>query len=266
MLLRVGNLSKNFGGLIAVDEVSFDVSEGKIQAIIGPNGAGKTTILNLICGLDRPSKGLIEFKGINITHMPAYKIATFGLARTFQNIQLFGQMSVLENVMTGLYLKSKTGFVRAGLWFPSVDREEETFKERAYELLHFMDLSSRADSIASTLPYGEQRLLEIARALAVNPTLLLLDEPAAGLNAQETALLGEKIKKMKELGITILIVEHDMKLVMKISDEIIVLNYGRKIAQGTPSSIRNDPRVISAYLGMRKGMSVYQPTQEVMIS
>lgn len=249
-MLKLHRLSKNFGGIVAVENVSFFVPKNRIEALIGPNGAGKTTIFNLISGLERPSQGRIEFMGKDITELPAHKIAAMGLSRTFQNLQIFGEMSVLENIMAGFHLKYRKGLIRAGLWLRSVESEENNMKEKACEILEFVGLMDKKDAPASSLPYGDQRLLEIGRALAMKPSFLLLDEPAAGLNAQETKLLGKKIREMKKrLGISVLIVEHDMKLVMQISDEIIVINHGQKLAQGNSESVRNDPKVISAYLG-----------------
>lgn len=255
-MLKLEQLSKRFGGISAVDRVSFRVPEKKIVALIGPNGAGKTTTFNLISGLERPSNGRIEFLGRDITDQPAHRIAASGLSRTFQNLQIFGELSVLENVLAGFHLKYRCGFLRAGLWLPGVGREETAMTQKAHEILEFVDLLGKKDLLASNLPYGDQRLLEIGRALATDPTFLLLDEPAAGLNDHETRLLGAMIKEMNRSGITIFIVEHDMKLVMRVSDEIIVLNHGRKIAQGIPEHIREDPHVVSAYLGTRQQTAV----------
>jgi branched-chain amino acid transport system ATP-binding protein len=251
-VLKLQNISKSFGGIVAVDDASFEVEEGRIEALIGPNGAGKTTIFNLISGLEVPTTGNIEFLGRDITRMPPHKIAAMGMARTFQSLQLFGKMSVLENVLMGLHLKYRCGFIRSGLWLRAVDAEENAMRNKAFEILEFMDLVDRKDAVASTLPYGDQRLVEIARALAVEPLLLLLDEPAAGLNHREMRVLGKKIKAMNALGMTVLVVEHNMGLVMRVCHEIVVVNHGRKIAQGPPERIRTDPQVITAYLGVGK--------------
>ncbi|MCG6881182.1 MAG: ABC transporter ATP-binding protein [Deltaproteobacteria bacterium] len=255
-MLKLDQLSKRFGGIAAVERVSFLIPKKKIAALIGPNGAGKTTIFNLVSGLERPSKGRIEFLGQDITDQPPHKIAALGLSRTFQNLQIFGELSVLENILTGFHLKYRCRFLKAGLWLPAVGREEIIMKRKAHEILEFVNLLDKKDLSASNLPYGDQRLLEIGRAMAMAPKLLLLDEPAAGLNNHETRLLGTKIKELNQLGITIFIVEHDMKLVMRISDEIIVLNHGQKIAQGIPKSIRDDPHVVSAYLGTKHNAAV----------
>lgn len=248
-ILEIVNLRKTFGGLTAVNNVSFNVQQGQIKALIGPNGAGKTTIYNLIAGTYVCTGGEIKFKNKLINKYKPHIIASLGIVRTFQNVQLFGNMTVLENVMVGCHTKTKSGIFSAALSLPHMRTEERNIRESSMEKLKFVDLDSRASELASNLSFGEQRLLEIARALAVEPELLLLDEPAAGLNTRETEKLAQTIYKIRNLGVTILIVEHDMNLVMEISDQVIVLNYGIKIAEGKPNEIQNNEEVIAAYLG-----------------
>jgi len=248
-ILRVENLLKRFGGLVALNHVSFEVAPKTISAIIGPNGAGKTTALNIISGIYPPTSGRIVFKGKGISSLKPHQIAYQGITRTFQNLQVFRNMTVLENVMVGLHSKTGSEFTSCLLHLPRLIREERIVKEEAFRVLAFLHLEDKADLISSSLPYGDQKRVEIARALAASPGLILMDEPVAGLNLKETEEMSELILKIKETGITILLVEHDMNLVMAISDEITVLNYGEKIAQGNPAEIQMDERVTQAYLG-----------------
>lgn len=249
-MLNIKGIWKSFGGLMALRHINFDVKEGDIKALIGPNGAGKTTLLNIISGIYQPDKGEVFFLGKNISNLPSTKIARKGISRTFQHVELFENMTVLENIMVGRYVKTKAGFFSSGLKMPSVMKEEKEIQRKSEEILEYINLGQRKDELASNLPIGEQRILEIGRALATEPRLLLLDEPAAGLNIRETRNLGEIIKKIREeLTITIVLVEHDMDLVMRISDWITVLNFGEIIAEGTPLEVQKNPEVIVAYLG-----------------
>lgn len=249
MLLKIDKLDKHFGGLHAVNNVSFGVKEGIIKGVIGPNGAGKTTLFNLISGSTMPDSGDVLFNNKSIFGLPPYLITGSGISRTFQNIKLFTNMSVIENVMVGAHITGKAGFFKAMLNLPSTWKEEENIRNKAIELLKFLDIEDLAEANSSDLSFGDQRAVEFARALASNPTLLLLDEPAAGLNMQETDKLAEQIQKINKNGITILLVEHDMSLVMNICDEIAVLNYGAKIADDTPKEIQKKEEVIKIYLG-----------------
>lgn len=240
----------SFGGLMALRNVSFDVREGDIKALIGPNGAGKTTLLNIVSGIHQPDKGDVFFSGEKIVNVAPTKIARKGISRTFQHVELFGNMTVIENIMVGQYAKTKAGFLSSGFKLPFVMKEEREIQRKSEEILEYINLGQRKNEPASNLPIGEQRTLEIGRALATGPRLVLLDEPAAGLNIKETRNLGEIIKKIRdELKITVVLVEHDMDLVMSISDSITVLNFGEVIAEGTPLEIQKNPEVIVAYLG-----------------
>ncbi|MCL5959066.1 MAG: ABC transporter ATP-binding protein [Chloroflexi bacterium] len=248
-LLEMNGVRKSFGGLLAVFDVSFQVQRGQIKAVIGPNGAGKTTIFNLLCGIETVSAGLISFDGRDVTRLPSHVIAHLGMARTFQTVRLFGKMTVLQNVMVGRHCRSRSEVLASGLLLPGARREEREIAEKALELLDFVGLAPRVAERAYDLPYGQQRLLELARALATEPKLLLLDEPAAGLNDAETGALSDLIRRVRDRGVTVLLVEHDMGLVMDISDEVVVLDHGEKIAEGPPDAISTDERVIEAYLG-----------------
>ena len=248
-LLHINGISKNFGGLQAVTRLSLKVEEGLIFSIIGPNGAGKTTAINLITGIYPPTSGEILFKGRTLLRKKPYQVAHMGIGRTFQNIQVFQNMSVRENVMVGLHTQSASGFFKCILHTPVVWREEKTIREKTDAVLKFLDLDSKADLLVGGLPYGDQKRVEIARTLAMEPKLLLLDEPVAGLNLRETEEMANTILKIRDKGITIILVEHDMNLVMGISNTITVLNYGEKIAQGTAKEIQSNPKVIDAYLG-----------------
>ncbi len=248
-LLAVTELHKKFGGLHAVNDVSFNVESGSIKAVIGPNGAGKTTLFNLITGALRASSGQVQFKGRDIQGRKTHQIAACGIARTFQNIKLFHDMTALENVMVGRHLRSRAGFMAAMFNLPWTRREERAIRDKAMELLALLEIADFADVDATSLAFGQQRAVEFARALALEPELLLLDEPAAGLNIHETADIGRLITRIRGLGITVLLVEHDMSLVMDISDEIVVLSFGEKIAEGVPAAIQNNSEVIRVYLG-----------------
>ncbi|BDH62592.1 ABC transporter ATP-binding protein [Lysinibacillus sp. PLM2] len=249
MVLEVKNITKNFGGISALTDVSFSINEGDIFGLIGPNGAGKTTMFNMITNIFEPTSGEIIFKGENITGLKPFKITEKGICRTYQNIRLFSQMSALNNVMVGGHSQTRSGVFSSVFRTKTQRNEEKMLQEKAEELLDLVGLLEHKDTIAENLAYGQQRRLEIARALASNPKLLLLDEPAAGMNEKETDSLYDLIKMVQSRGITVLIIEHDMPLVMKLCDRIAVLNFGEKLAEGTPEEIQNNEAVIEAYLG-----------------
>jgi branched-chain amino acid transport system ATP-binding protein len=250
-LFRIKDATKKFDGLTAVENVSFDVQRAKIVGVIGPNGAGKSTLFNLISGLMPLTHGSMSFRGRALDRVPAYERSPLGMARTFQIVRLFTHMTVLENIMIGGHPKMREGFVTSILQFPSVVVNERELRHKALAKLDFVGLSDRAGHEASHLPHGQQRLVEIARALLSEPILLLLDEPAAGLNGRETAELFRMLRELNSQGMTILVVEHDMKFIMSLCDRIIVLDHGAKISEGRASEIQQDERVIEAYLGRK---------------
>jgi branched-chain amino acid transport system ATP-binding protein len=248
-ILSVQGLTKHFGGLQAVSDVSFDVAEGTVKALIGPNGAGKTTLFNLVSGLMQPDSGSVVFGGLPVQGLRPHQVAARGMARTFQHIRLFPKMTVLENIMVGRHLHSRAGFIAGMLNLPFTWKEEQRIKRKSLEIIQFLGIADFADSEATSLAYGQQRVVELGRALACEPKLLLLDEPAAGLNMRETVEMGKLISRVRGMGVTVLLVEHDMSLVMNISDEIIVLSYGQKIADDVPLTVQKNPEVIRVYLG-----------------
>jgi len=248
-LLLVQSLSKRFGGLHAVDNVSFVVPQGAIKALIGPNGAGKTTLFNLISGVLRPDSGSITFDGGTVQGLRPHEIAAKGIARTFQHIRLFPKMTVLENIMVGRHLHSRAGFISGMLNLPFTKREQKEVAAKSRAVMEFLGIEDLADAEATSLAYGQQRVVELGRALACEPKLLLLDEPAAGLNMRETFEMSALIGRIRTLGITVFLVEHDMSLVMNISEEILVLSYGQKIADDKPLAIQKNTEVIKVYLG-----------------
>jgi len=248
-VLEVRGVTKAFAGLVALDDISFAVDAGTVHGVIGPNGAGKTTLFNVITAVFSPSGGQVLFEGQPVTGLPAHRVARLGVARTFQNVRLFGDQTVLENVIIGTYRHTRAGLLGGTLRLPGAVAEQVRARKEAMECLGFVGLAGLADRAAEFLPFGQQRLLEFARALALRPKLLLLDEPAAGLNDSETEQLARLIRLLPDRGITVLLVEHNMELMMSVADRIVVLNYGIKIAEGSPEEIQDDREVVAAYLG-----------------
>lgn len=248
-MLRVAGITQIFGGVTALSGVGFAIEAGSITGIIGPNGAGKTTLFNIITGIYRQTSGQVFLEGKDISGVPAERLAKLGMVRTFQNIELFGKMTVLENVMVGVHSRSSCGVLSCSLKLPWAIAEEGRIRAQARQWLEFAGIGDLADTEAGNLPFGKGRLLEVARAMALKPKIILMDEPAAGLNSHETAGLAELIRTIRAQGVTVVLVEHDMELVMDICDRIVVLNLGTKLAEGTPREIQENPEVIAAYLG-----------------
>jgi len=255
VLLNAKNVTMQFGGLKAVDSVNMEISEGEIRALIGPNGAGKTTFFNVISGIYIPTAGVVEFNGVDITKLKPHQVTTHGIARTFQNIQLFDTLTALENVMVGRHIRTRSGVFSTFLHTPGMKREENNCRQKAEEVLEFVGLGRYKDTLAGNLPYGRKRILEIARALASEPKIIMLDEPCAGMNPTETGELITLVRKIRDSGITVLLVEHNMRVAMGISDLVTVLDHGQKICEGVPEVVQNNPQVIEAYLGKEEEVS-----------